>query len=336
MRAFICGVSGPRLTGAEAAFLARARPWGAIVFARNVETPDQLGALTADIRAALGRDGAPVLIDQEGGRVQRLRPPHWRQYPTAARLAEVFGENAADGVRAVALQSRLIADELVAAGVNVDCLPVLDVAGLRTHQVIGDRSYGADPAVVASLGRAAAGGLLAGGCLPVVKHVPGHGRAAADSHVELPTVDAGLDDLDAMDFAPFRALASMPLAMTAHVLYTALDPDEPATLSKPIIDQVIRGRIGFDGLLMSDDLSMKALSGSPGELAARALAAGCDIVLHCNGDIAEMEAVAAAVPTLQGLALARAEAAMARVEPPSPFDAAAAAAEFEALTSHRF
>lgn len=340
MRAFICGVSGPVLTPEESAFLGAARPWGAILFARNIETPEQVTALVGDIRAALGREDAPILIDQEGGRVQRLRPPHWRDYPPAARLAEIYRTSAVDGIRATALQSRLIAAELTALGITVDCLPVLDVATPRTHAVIGDRTYGPDPATVARLGRAAAGGLLAGGVLPVVKHIPGHGRASADSHDVLPVVECSYRDLAYCDFAPFKALAHLPIAMTAHVLYTALDKDKPATLSARILSEVIRGAIGFDGLLLSDDLSMKALCGDMASRAKGALEAGCDIALHCNGDMAEMEEVAAVTPELAGKALMRAKAALdllgSGAAAREAFDLGAASAEFEALTGHKF
>lgn len=335
-RAFICGVAGLELDNAETAFLSSAQPWGAILFARNIETPDQVRALVASIRAALGRADAPILIDQEGGRIQRLRPPHWRDYPTAASIAELFPASPETAIRAVALQSRLIAAELTAIGINVDCLPVLDVARPETHEIIGDRAYGNDPRTVTALGRAAAGGLMAGGCLPVIKHIPGHGRATSDSHLSLPVVDCPRGELEASDFAPFRALASLPMAMTAHVLYTDLDQTHCATLSRPIISEVIRGHIGFDGLLMSDDLSMKALTGDIGELAADSIAAGCDIALHCNGELAEMEAVAAAVPVLAGQALMRADAATDRLGPAAAFDEASALAELAGLTGHRF
>ncbi|VAW17432.1 beta-N-acetylglucosaminidase [hydrothermal vent metagenome] len=340
MRAFICGVSGLVLDAGERIFLSAAQPWGVILFARNIETPSQVIALVGEIRAALGRDGAPIVIDQEGGRVQRLRPPHWREYPPASRLAEIYRASAIDGIRAVALQSRLIAAELTALGIAIDCLPVLDVSTPRTHAVIGSRTYGPDPVTVATLGRAAAGGLLAGGCLPVIKHIPGHGRASADSHAVLPEVGASATDLETCDFVPFKALAHLPIAMTAHVLYTSLDKDKPATLSARILGEVIRGSIGFDGLLLSDDLSMAALSGDMAARAKGALRAGCDMALHCNGDMAEMEDVAAVSPELAGKALMRADAALALLKPPqAPGDAidlGAAIAEFEALTGHKF
>jgi len=336
MRAFICGVAGPELDADERRFLRDRQPWGIILFARNIVAPDQVIALVGDIRAALGRSDAPILIDQEGGRVQRLRAPHWRDYPSAASLSEIFEQNPIDGIRAVALQSRLIASELNALGITISCLPVLDVATLQTHEVIASRTYGCDPGAVASLGLAAAGGLLAGGCLPVIKHIPGHGRGSTDSHKELPRVDSSVVDLEGIDFAPFKALAHLPIAMTAHVLYTNLDKKNPATLSKRIIDTVIRGSIGFDGLLLSDDLSMDALSGDLATRARGALAAGCDIALHCNGDMAEMEEIAAVSPEMTGRPLERANGALAMLVRAEPIDLGAAIAEFEALSGHKF
>lgn len=335
MRAFICGVSGQTLTPEETKFLAAQDPWGVILFARNIETPDQVRQLVEAIRKALGRPDAPILIDQEGGRVQRLRPPHWREYPTAARLAEIFRESAPDGLKAVALQSRLIAQELRDLGINIDCLPVLDVDTPETHEIISNRTYGPDPNTVAALGRAAAGGLFAGGCLPVIKHIPGHGRGSLDSHLSLPVVDCDLNELKKQDFAPFKALSTLPIAMTAHVLYTSLDKEKPATLSKRIITEVIRDFIGFDGLLLTDDLSMKALSGSLADLTSQSIQAGCDIALHCNGDMAEMEEVAANAPELSGKALVRATLALKRLVPTETFDVTAAVTEFESLTGHK-
>lgn len=305
-RAVILGCRGPRLGAAERAFLAGADPWGFILFGRNVESPEQLRALTSDLRAAVGRD-APVLIDQEGGRVARLRAPAWREWRPAleecARLPEDLRE------RAMRLRYALIAAELAAVGIDVDCAPVLDLLQPDTHGIIRDRAYGSDPAEVARIGRAVAEGLLAGGVLPVMKHIPGHGRARADSHLELPRVAADREAL-AADFAPFRALADLPMAMTAHVVFEALDGEAPGTLS-PAVVGLIRGEIGFDGLLMTDDLSMKALTGPFGLRAERAIAAGCDMLLHCNGEEAEAAAVAEAAPQLAGLAAERALRALA-------------------------
>ena len=307
MRAFVSGCQGFRLSQEERAFLREADPWGLILFKRNVESREQLRALTSEFRALVGRD-APVLIDQEGGRVQRLAPPLWAAYPAAARFDAELGRERAEA--AVRLTMRLIAHDLREVGINVDCAPVLDVADEATHAVIGSRAYGRDPARVAALARAAMAGLLAGGVAPVVKHIPGHGRARADSHLELPVVEASRAELE-RDFAPFRALKDAPAAMTAHVVYTALDRERPATTSPKVLSQIVRADIGFDGLLISDDLSMKALGGPFEERTRAVFAAGVDIALHCNGDLAEGRPVAEATPPLEGRALARAEALLA-------------------------
>jgi beta-N-acetylhexosaminidase len=322
--AFICGLAGAALTEEERAFLRQARPWGVILFRRNVESRTQLRALTDSVREALGDAGAPILVDQEGGRVQRLAPPHWRGYPSAAAF-----ERAASSVegseRLAWLGARLIAHDLREVGITVDCLPVLDAPQPGAHGVIGDRAYSDDPESVARIGRAAARGLLDGGVSPVMKHIPGHGRARADSHLELPVVEAPRAELERVDFAPFIANADLPIAMTAHVVYTALDPAMPGTLSKTVIREAIRGAIGFDGLLMTDDLSMKALQGDFRQRAETAIAAGCDIVLHCNGDLDEARAVAEGAPVLTGRSLARADAALeasSRIEDFNPVDGA--------------
>jgi len=302
--AVIFGCAGPRLNAEEQAFFRATGPVGFILFQRNCETPDQVRELTATLRDAAGKPASPVLIDQEGGRVARLQPPHWRRYPSAARIAALGGELAQE---AAFLSARLIADDLATLGISVDCLPVLDLPVAGADPVIGDRAYGSEPTVVARLGRAAAEGLLAGGVLPVIKHIPGHGRASVDSHFKLPKVAASLPTLERTDFAPFRALKDMPWAMTAHVLYEAIDPNHPATLSPRVIDTVIRASIGFDGVLISDDLSMQALGGSIGARARDALAAGCDIVLHCNGDLDEMKQVASAATSVTANAKRRLE-----------------------------
>ena len=327
-RAFIAGCAGPALTAEERAFVRAAAPWGFILFKRNVGTPAELAALCRSLRECVGRGDAPILIDQEGGRVQRIGPPHWPKYPPAAAYGRLPLHEAREMAR---LGARLIASDLRAVGIDVNCLPVLDVPVEGAHDVIGDRAYGKDPATVAILGRAAAEGLLAGSVLPVVKHVPGHGRAASDSHLALPVVETPREDLEARDFAPFRALADMPLAMTAHVVYSALDRERPATTSPVVIQEIVRGAIGFDGLLLSDDLSMQALSGSLRERAEASLAAGCDVVLHCNGKREEMEAVAEAAPALAGAALRRAEAALGRIRhEPEPLDVVEARARLDA------
>lgn len=331
--ACILGCAGAALSEDERALYAATNPWGFILFGRNIETPDQVRDLVAAMRSSVGRADAPVLIDQEGGRVQRLKPPHWRRYPPGRAYADLGGEAGSEAAR---LGARLIAADLCALGITVDCLPVLDMPVEGANDIIGDRAYGTSADVISRFGRAAAEGLLAGGVLPVIKHMPGHGRAKADSHLALPVVEAPREALQAQDFAPFRALADMPMAMTAHVVYTALDPDSPATTSRKVIGEVIRGWIGFDGLLMSDDLSMKALSGDLGGRAAAATAAGCDIALHCNGRMAEMKAVAAACGPLQGRAAARAEAAIGRLAPPTPFDALEARTRFDAAFAGRW
>ena len=328
--AAIYGCSGHRLTEAEKAFFAEVRPWGFIVFRRNVDSPDQMRALTDEMRDCVGDGDAPVLIDQEGGRVQRMGPPHWPKYPPAEAYLE-----AADGLlrarELVRLGARLMANDLRAVGVNVDCAPVLDVPVPGAHDIIGDRAWARDPATVSMLGRAAAEGLLAGGVLPVIKHMPGHGRAFADSHKALPVVHADLATLDGWDFAPFKALSDMPLAMTAHVVFDAVDPKHPATTSKKAL-KLMRGDLGFGGLIMTDDLSMKALTGSLGERAEASLKAGCDVVLHCNGDLKEMREVAEGVGKLKGKAGKRAAAALARiVREVEPLDAFAARDRFDAL-----
>jgi beta-N-acetylhexosaminidase len=331
--ACILGCSGPRLTAAEKAFFADVRPWGFILFARNVETPDQVRRLTGELRATTGRQNAPILIDQEGGRVQRLGPPNWRRYPPG----RAYGALRSNRREVTRLGARLLAHDLAGLGINVDCLPVLDVPDPDGHQIIGDRAYGDTPEQVALLGRAAAEGLIAGGVLPVVKHMPGHGRARADSHRELPVVEATWDELDARDFAPFRALSDMPMAMTAHVIYAGVDRERPATTSKTIHRKVIRQAIGFGGLVMTDDLSMQALRGGFRERAEAAIDAGCDVVLHCNGDMAEMKAVVAGAGALKGRAAGRAEAALARLpKAVEPFDATEGRARFDAAFEGRW
>jgi beta-N-acetylhexosaminidase len=331
IRAFIAGCSGPELTADERAFFRDSNPWGFILFKRNIDTPEQVRALTHALRDTVGRADAPILVDQEGGRVQRMGPPHWRRYPAGSAYGRIATQAPVTRREAARLGARLIAHDLLSVGINVDCLPVLDVPHPGAHDVIGDRAYGADVASVAVLGRAAAEGLLAGGVLPVIKHIPGHGRAGADSHEALPTVTASRDELERADFEPFRVLADMPLAMTAHVVYTAIDRRRPATTSRKVMREVIRGSIGFDGLVMSDDLSMNALSGSLAERAAAAIAAGCDVALHCNGKLEEMQAVAAAAPILAGKARRRAENALARVRhQPEPLDAVDAHARLDA------
>jgi beta-N-acetylhexosaminidase len=298
MLAAIFGVSGQTLTGEERAFFRDVQPLGFILFARNVAEPDQVRRLVNDLRAAVEHAEAPVLIDQEGGRVQRLRPPHWRAAAPAARFGALAAQHAGDGRMAVFLNHQLIGAELAALGIDVDCAPLIDVHHPGAHDVIGDRAFGGDPEQVAELGRAAAEGLMSAGITPVIKHIPGHGRSMVDSHHDLPRVPASRAELARTDFVPFKRLADLPWGMTAHIVYEAVDPDLPATLSPKVITEIIRGEIGFDGLLLSDDLSMKALRGSLADLARKSVAAGCDIALHCNGRMEEMVQVAAGAPPL--------------------------------------
>ncbi|KAB2910708.1 MAG: beta-N-acetylhexosaminidase [Hyphomicrobiaceae bacterium] len=305
LSAFIAALAGPELSSAEAAVLRAARPCGIILFARNAVEPEQVRRLTDAVRTAIGSGEVLVLIDQEGGRVQRLRPPHWRALPPAAAYAKVYDGDPGAALRAARLSARLTAADLRALGINTNCTPVLDVPVPGSHDIIGDRAYGTAPDQVAALGRAVAEGHMAGGVLPVIKHIPGHGRATKDSHLDLPVVQAPRAELEASDFAPFRALAAMPAAMTAHVVFTAIDADRPASTSARVTGEVIRGSIGFGGLLMSDDLGMRALSGSISERAKAVLAAGSDVALLCSGNLAETESVAAAVPPLEGPSLAR-------------------------------
>src|SRR5215469_5897853 len=326
VRAFITGLAGTTITPDERAFLRERNPWGFIIFTRNIDTPAQVRRLTASVRDAVGRD-APVLVDQEGGRVQRLGPPHWPPYPPGADYGRIYDRNAAEGIRAAYLGARLIAADLAAVGVDVDCLPIADVPVAGADSVIGDRAYGESAEKVALLARAVADGLLAGGVLPVLKHIPGHGRATADSHGALPIVETDRETLRTTDFAAFRPLSDLPLGMTAHIVYTAIDPIAPATTSVTLI----RDWLGFRGLLMSDDISMGALSGSIEARSRAAIAAACDVVLHCNGELDEMRAVASAVPVLTGEAAARADAALARRGRVVKDDPAALRAEWAAL-----
>src|SRR3954451_11943229 len=329
-RAFITGLSGLTLTAEERAFLREARPWGLILFKRNIQDKNQVIDLVREAIGELSGD-APVLIDQEGGRVQRLGPPHWPAYPAGAAYGRIYDDDAHAGLVAARLGARLIAADLVELGINVDCLPLADVPVGGADQVIGDRAYGETPGKVAAIASAIAEGLADGGVLPVLKHIPGHGRANADSHDKLPVVHADRATLDATDFAAFRPLKRLPLAMTAHVVFTAIDPVHPATTSATMIGEVIRDFIGFGGLLMGDHVSMNALSGSIADRARASLKAGCDLVLHCNGKIDEMRAVASEASELSGGAARRAGAALAVRKSPSAIDLAAARRDFAAM-----
>jgi beta-N-acetylhexosaminidase len=322
-RAFITGLAGLTVSANERAFLREARPWGLIIFKRNVSTAEQVSELVSSFRDGVGWE-APVLVDQEGGRVQRLGPPHWPVYPPGARYGELYDHDRASGLAAARLAGHLIAADLRPLGIDVDCLPIADVPVAGGDPVIGDRAYGTEPGKVAAIAAAIARGLQAGGVLPVLKHLPGHGRATADSHHKLPVVDTDRTTLESTDFAAFQPLAGLPLGMTAHVVFSAIDPVAPATTSVTMVQQVIRGFIGFRGLLMSDDVSMDALSGTLAERSRAALAAGCDVVLHCNGELREMTAVAGAAPELSGEAARRADAALAARSAPEDFDVVAA------------
>jgi beta-N-acetylhexosaminidase len=330
-RAFITGVSGLELSAEEREFIRSERPWGFILFKRNIETPAQTALLVRELRDSVGEPRAPVLIDQEGGRVQRFGPPHWPTYPAGAVFGVLYDIDPALGLTAARLSARLIAADLLEAGVTVDCLPLADVPVAGADAVIGNRAYGTEPGKVAAIARAVTEGLEQGGILPVLKHIPGHGRATADTHFKLPVVDTPRAELERTDFAAFQPLADLPMAMTAHVVFSALDSAHPATTSATIIEQVIRGVIGFQGLLMSDDVSMNALAGSIAERTQAIFAAGCDMVLHCNGKLDEMREVAAVTPELSGKALERARRALASRRAPQAFDRLAARAELDAL-----
>jgi len=327
----IYGCAGTELSGDERGFYADARPWGFVLFARNVRDRAQMRALVDALRETVNDPRAPVLIDQEGGRVARLKPPEWKARPPAAVFGALHAQDADSAREAVYLNARLIAHDLAELGINVDCVPVLDIPVDGADPVIGDRAFGRDASVVIDLGRAAIQGTIEGGVLPVMKHAPGHGRAMADSHHELPRVATPAEELSASDFVTFRSLNSCPLAMTAHVVYEAIDPQRPATTSPKVIRDVIRGEIGFEGVLLSDDLSMNALSGTLSVRAKAALFAGCDIVLHCNGKMDEMREVAAEAKPLEGLPQRRADTALGHLSAPEPFDTEAAEARLAEL-----
>lgn len=327
--ACIMGLSGTELTPEERRFFSDTQPLGFILFRRNIETPEQVKALVVSLKSLVAHE-ALILIDQEGGRVRRLRPPHWPDYPPASRFAEVTNDPSEER-EMVRLGARLMAHDLAELGINVDCAPVLDVPQPGAHDIIGDRAYGLTPQAVAVMGRACAEGLLAGGVLPVIKHIPGHGRAGADSHTDLPRVDTKFDELLKVDFYPFQVNADMPIAMTAHVLYRAIDKRNPATTSRKCL-KIVRDVIGFDGLLICDDLSMNALSGTLEKRARASLRAGCDVLLHCNGQMDQMKQIAQVTPKLKGEALRRAKAAMRRIlKTPEPLDVTDARARFDVV-----
>lgn len=310
-RSVIFGCSTTTLTSTEVDFFRSIRPWGFILFSRNIESPDQVRSLCDSLRSTIDSPTAPILIDQEGGRVSRLGPPHWNSYPSAYSLGCHYSSRPGECSRAVWLLSRLLAFDLSSLGINVDCLPVLDLRHPDAHDVIGDRSYGASADTVISLGRVACDGLKSGGVLPVIKHIPGHGRSLLDSHESLPRISTSHSDLSSTDFLPFSALCDEPMAMTAHIIYESLDSDSPATTSSIIINDIIRGELGYDNLLMSDDISMNALSGDYASRTKAVFSAGCDILLHCNGDMSEMREIADSSPILSGKSLERALNALA-------------------------
>lgn len=328
----IFGLSGPRLTDAEIACLKDVQPWGFILFARNIETRDQVLALTNSLKDLLGRDSLPILIDQEGGRVSRMKAPEWRTPPAPPVLARLFKHDPATAVRAFYLNYRLIAHDLRAVGVTVNCVPMLDLPSPDAAEIVTERALGETPDQVIALGRATADGSRDGGVAPIIKHAPGHGRAVVDSHLSMPTISEDLETLKAWDFKPFAALRHELTLMTAHIVFDALDPVRPATISSTVIQKILRGEIGFDGLILSDDLNMQALSGSVADRTAACLAAGCDIALQCSGDLADMESAAKAVAPLAGEALRRTAAVEALIagQPPD-FDAGAARAELNDL-----
>jgi len=295
-RAFITGCEGLVLGTAEMSFFRDTQPFGLILFARNCESPGQIRKLTDDFRDCVGRKNAPILIDQEGGRVMRLKPPLWREYAPAEKIGQLYRRDQRKGLELARIFGRLLAAELRPLGVNVDCVPLLDVPVAGAHEIIGERAFSDHVESIIALGGALSEGLQQGGCLPVIKHIPGHGRAGCDSHEALPVVSASARELETSDFLPFKALNTSLFAMTAHVIYTAYDKDHPATISRTVIQDVIREKIGFSNLLMSDDLSMRALKGSIGARTRAAMAAGCDLALHCNGEMREMLEVAENVP----------------------------------------
>ena len=304
-KAFITGLAGYEMSADERAFIDAERPAGLILFTRNCAGAEQIRSLVAQFKIAAGTEDVLVLVDQEGGRVQRLKPPLARLLPPAAAYLAHYNGDIEAACRAAFAVARLTADDLTTLGINTNCAPVLDVPVPGAHDIIGNRAYAPDSPTIIRLGRAVAGGLMAGGVLPVIKHIPGHGRAMADSHLELPVVDASPEQLAGSDFAPFAALNDLPAAMTAHVVFTSLDPRQPASTSREVTTTIIRGKLGFKDLLMSDDLSMKALTGTFEERTRAVLEAGSDLALHCNGHLDEMQSVARAAPPLAGPAHAR-------------------------------
>ncbi len=316
VKSVIFSCEGLVLTAQEKEFFASEKPLGFILFARNIDNPEQVRALVNALRASVGRADAPVLLDQEGGRVQRLRSPHWFEAPAFGLLGQLYDLDAAKGIEACRLATALICDDLNGVGITVDCSPCLDLALPVTSSVIGDRSFHADPNIVAKLGAVVALEFIENGIIPVIKHIPGHGRGTVDSHLELPVVDAGIEELVSTDFAPFKQLGHSPWGMTAHIVFKQIDPERPATQSAKVVTDIIRNQIGFDGLLLTDDLNMNALDGPLEKRAERALEAGVDVVLHCSGKLDEMKSVAQACGPLQDASLKRYHAAQSMIQPP--------------------
>jgi beta-N-acetylhexosaminidase len=331
IRALIIGCAGTELTPDEVRLFSDINPWGLILFKRNCESPDQIQSLIKSFRTAVARSDAPVFVDQEGGRVQRLGPPHWRKYPEARKFGSLYQINPALALRTARNVGRLMAQDLFDLGFTSTCLPVLDVPQAGAHDVIGNRAYDARPDRVMALARSHVAGLMEGGILPVMKHIPGHGRSMVDSHHDLPIVTASRMELETQDFVPFTGFADCPMAMTAHVVYQSIDPDLPGTLSRKVVRHAIRRVIGFNGLLMTDDLSMKALQGSLGQKAQMAYDAGCDMLLHCNGVIDEMREVAEHAQLLSVKTARRAKAALKLRRKPQPFDEKQALSDLEAV-----
>jgi beta-N-acetylhexosaminidase len=331
IRSFVSGCAGLELSALELSFFARQQPWGLILFKRNCETPDQIRELIKAFRAAVQRKDAPVFVDQEGGRVQRLGPPHWPTYPAASAFGRLYERSPLLALRVARSVGHLMASDLFELGFTSSCLPVLDLPQPDSHAIIGDRAYSTRQSTIMALARSHVAGLMEGGILPVLKHIPGHGRAQVDSHHELPVVNASRLELETHDFPPFAALADLPMAMTAHVIYSAIDRAKPATTSRKVVRDVIRKVIGFNGLLMTDDLSMKALGGTMQEKIEASIGAGCDVVLHCNGNMDEMEQVAAAAPVLAGRSLRRAKQALKQRRKPVPYDEKQAALDMQAV-----
>lgn len=329
--AVIFGCEGTVLSDWERDFFADSNPFGFILFKRNCETQEQLRHLTYDLREAIGREDAPILVDQEGGRVTRLKPPHWRAAPAPGRLGHLMQDDPALAEEAVKLNTLLLSAELRNVGLNVNCIPSLDLAFPGAHDVIGDRAFSSEPEVAAKLGKVCVEACLSSGVMPVIKHMPGHGRAMVDSHLSLPVVTATLDELKASDFEAFRLRSDAPWAMTGHVVYTSVDPDRPATASSKVVKEVIRDYIGFEGLLLTDDLSMEALEGDLGQRTAAAMTAGCDIALHCNGKADEMQAVAANSRTMSEDARNRAISAAKRLGHLDDFDFKEAVARLDEI-----